>query len=114
MRENFELVVEVENFSQLRKERKLDEVKMFIKIVSIDRQVFISKRRRVIVLIIRWVSEFLLDDDRGRALWLLKRNAAIASDAVAGEVVNEQMILEANFHGAEGCRDVSRFGAALG
>lgn len=59
------------------------------------------------------VSKFLSDNNRCRALRFLKGRATVASDAVPCVMMNEQIIIEANFHGAEGRRDVHRWDPGL-
>lgn len=59
------------------------------------------------------ICHLLLDDDRCRTLFLLKESAAIACDEIACVVMNEEVILEANFHGTGGCRNVGGQSAGL-
>jgi hypothetical protein len=52
------------------------------------------------------ISELLLDDDRRWTLELFEALATVARNAVASEVMSEQEVIVANFHGAERCWNV--------
>lgn len=105
-------------------DKKISQVKKFHGTFKVENEQFLlfswsfigkrfRERRLMIVDSVTWVSEFLFDDDRSRALRLFKVDAAIASNAVSRVMMNEQVIRKFNFHGTKRCRNVDRWSARL-